>query len=555
MSDSRLSRLLNRRRAVVGLVSAGIASLAPSLASARQSPPIISRHDEQPSANQPSDQIIEPEPQPTIAPDEDSTVVLEQVEETSARYFAATGHNLAEPFLSAWTLGGGEALLGPPMSEPRYSADDGGIRQDFGPLALVHHPDRGDQGTITGVALPHTALKAIDSGAGQAGPGVCTSGASGCVVVESTGHTVSGALATFWHEHGGIQVIGPPLGEPRVTGTTTTQVFANAVLVQVDQGLVTFQPANAGVVAPLMATDPAFVPAPPTNGTSWLIRAEGGLNLRAGPANDAAIIATLPDNAEFIAAPAAEGNWAGGYVDGFSGWVSREYLTEVAPPVTGDTRDWRLDVWQGATLAETNVRRQPSTAGTSIRTLGAEEPVVVRGWVRGEAVTDNQITWAELEGGGFVYARNIRRAAPVAPPPLFAEAPQQGKWIDVHLTQQVMVAYEGQMPIRTMVTTTGMPGWETPPGWYAINTRVANETMESGSIGAENFYVLKDVLFTQYFTDRGHALHYAWWKNAETIGRPGSHGCLNLLLEDARFLWDWASIGTPVICRTEGGMQ
>jgi hypothetical protein len=85
-----------------------------------------------------------------------------------------------------------------------------------------------------------------------------------------------------------------------------------------------------------------------------------------------------------------------------------------------------------------------------------------------------------------------------------------------------------------------MAGWETPPGYYAINGRVPNETMTSGAIGAEHFYKLEDVLFTQYFTDRGHAIHYAWWRTPETIGRPGSHGCLNTLLDDARFLWDWA---------------
>jgi len=97
-----------------------------------------------------------------------------------------------------------------------------------------------------------------------------------------------------------------------------------------------------------------------------------------------------------------------------------------------------------------------------------------------------------------------------------------------------------------MVTTTGMAGWETPPGFYFINHRVANETMTSGAIGAESFYKLEDVLFTQYFTDRGHAIHFAWWRTPETIGRPGSHGCLNVLLDDARFLWDWCTIGTPV---------
>jgi lipoprotein-anchoring transpeptidase ErfK/SrfK len=26
----------------------------------------------------------------------------------------------------------------------------------------------------------------------------------------------------------------------------------------------------------------------------------------------------------------------------------------------------------------------------------------------------------------------------------------------------------------------------------------------------------------------------------------GLHGCINLLLEDARFFWDWAELGTPV---------
>jgi lipoprotein-anchoring transpeptidase ErfK/SrfK len=102
------------------------------------------------------------------------------------------------------------------------------------------------------------------------------------------------------------------------------------------------------------------------------------------------------------------------------------------------------------------------------------------------------------------------------------------------------------MPVRTIEVTTGMAGWETPPGFYSIVHRVANETMTSGAIGAENHYRLDDVLFTQYFTDLGHALHFAWWRTKETIGRPGSHGCVNLLLDDARYFWDWAALGTPV---------
>jgi lipoprotein-anchoring transpeptidase ErfK/SrfK len=165
-------------------------------------------------------------------------------------------------------------------------------------------------------------------------------------------------------------------------------------------------------------------------------------------------------------------------------------------------------------------------------------------------VVENSFIWAQLAGGGYVFARNVGRSAPVAPTPLPDDAPWEGRWIDIQLTQQIMVAYEGRTPVRTIVVTTGMPGWETPPGFYWINARVENETMESGAIGAEYFYKLENVLYTQYFTDRGHAFHYAWWRTPETIGRPGSHGCINMLLEDSEFMWNWAGIGTPVYVRT-----
>ncbi len=192
------------------------------------------------------------------------------------------------------------------------------------------------------------------------------------------------------------------------------------------------------------------------------------------------------------------------------------------------------------------MREQPSTSAKVVEELVYGDPVEVSAWIRGEEVFEGANLWAQLGRNRFVYARNVGRSAPVAPPPLPPDAPATGPWLDVNLTQQLMIAYDGRNATRTMVTTTGMAGWETPPGFYFINHRVANETMTSGAIGAESFYKLEDVLFTQYFTDRGHAIHFAWWRTPETIGRPGSHGCLNVLLDDARFLWDWCTIGTPV---------
>jgi len=261
---------------------------------------------------------------------------------------------------------------------------------------------------------------------------------------------------------------------------------------------------------------------------------------------DASMVAVLPNNTEFIAAAGTSGEWVPGYANSLSGWVSSSFLSERPPLPQLQLADWDPSVWQGATLEETNIRREPTTKSPIVETLDYGDPVTVTAWLKGEEVFEAADLWAKVGEGRYAYSRNIGRNAPVLPTALPPDAPTWGKWIDISLIQQLLTAYDGTTPLRTVEVTTGMAGWETPPGFYSILHRVANETMTSGAIGAENHYRLDDVLFTQYFTDRGHALHFAWWRTKETIGRPGSHGCINLLLDDARFFWDWAELGTPV---------
>jgi lipoprotein-anchoring transpeptidase ErfK/SrfK len=56
------------------------------------------------------------------------------------------------------------------------------------------------------------------------------------------------------------------------------------------------------------------------------------------------------------------------------------------------------------------------------------------------------------------------------------------------------------------------------------------------------------VLYTQYFTSNGHALHYNYWSPASAFGRPaGSHGCVGLQLDAAASFWQFATVGTPVV--------
>jgi lipoprotein-anchoring transpeptidase ErfK/SrfK len=64
-----------------------------------------------------------------------------------------------------------------------------------------------------------------------------------------------------------------------------------------------------------------------------------------------------------------------------------------------------------------------------------------------------------------------------------------------------------------------------------------------GVLGGE-YYNVPDVPDVMYFTDFGHALHGTYWHN--NFGTPMSHGCVNLPMDVAAWMYQWASVGTRV---------
>jgi lipoprotein-anchoring transpeptidase ErfK/SrfK len=127
----------------------------------------------------------------------------------------------------------------------------------------------------------------------------------------------------------------------------------------------------------------------------------------------------------------------------------------------------------------------------------------------------------------------------------------QERWIDVNLSSQAVTAMIGGQPVHYALATTGAKGMETPTGEFRINYRVYNETMTSASLGipaeVEN-YRLENVLFTQYFTNEGHALHLNYWRPDSYFGNiPSSHGCAGLRYADAEYLWNFAGVGTRLV--------
>jgi hypothetical protein len=130
--------------------------------------------------------------------------------------------------------------------------------------------------------------------------------------------------------------------------------------------------------------------------------------------------------------------------------------------------------------------------------------------------------------------------------PHWADYSEDGRWIDVSLTPlQHLVAMQGDLPVFRDLVTAGVER-RTKPGFYRVLRRVANETMDSRTVpDATHKYLLKDVLYTQYFHTDGSAIHYNWW--AVSWGYPGSQGCLGMRMDGSKFMWEWAGVGTPLL--------
>ncbi len=142
-------------------------------------------------------------------------------------------------------------------------------------------------------------------------------------------------------------------------------------------------------------------------------------------------------------------------------------------------------------------------------------------------------------------------AAPVVAPPAAAppvaqpRRPSSGesRSIVVNLSKQWMYAYEGDEIVFDAPVSTGRDGMETPTGTYAIYTKLPKQTMDGVTNG--EYWIVPNVPNVMYFNG-GVALHGTYWHNRFGTGARLSHGCVNLPLKAAAWLYAWASVGTPV---------
>jgi hypothetical protein len=173
--------------------------------------------------------------------------------------------------------------------------------------------------------------------------------------------------------------------------------------------------------------------------------------------------------------------------------------------------------------------------------LGHNVSIHVTGRVQGA----DGSTWYRTDQG-FLQSKSVRLPRP-------PDRMLSGRWIDADLREPAMLtAYDGSHLVLTTLVIKGTIANQTPTGTFTIGRRVADETMDSGTLGVDPHgpggYHLEHVLYTQYFTSDGASIHYNYWSS--NWGYAGSHGCLGLPLAEAKFLWDWADLGTPVVIRS-----
>jgi len=116
------------------------------------------------------------------------------------------------------------------------------------------------------------------------------------------------------------------------------------------------------------------------------------------------------------------------------------------------------------------------------------------------------------------------------------------KWIDIKLTTQSLVAYEGDQPVLSTLVSTGRAGTPTPIGRFRIREKHRYRDM-AGGVGADHYHY-RNVPHVMFFHGP-YSLHGTYWHS--NFGHPMSHGCVNMSLGDAEWLFNWAPLGTLVV--------
>ena len=110
----------------------------------------------------------------------------------------------------------------------------------------------------------------------------------------------------------------------------------------------------------------------------------------------------------------------------------------------------------------------------------------------------------------------------------------------INLSEQKVYAYKGSTLVKTFIVSTGKPSTPTDNGTFFVHTKYQSQTMRGEG------YVTPNVPWVTYY-NQGEGFHGAPWNTAGIAsGTPKSHGCTNMRVEDAKWVYDFLPIGAMV---------
>ena len=364
------------------------------------------------------------------------------------------------------------------------------------------------------------------------------------VYIEETGHTIGGVFLDYWRATGEETMFGYPISEPfAAPDGYYSQVF--------ERGVLQYLPLKVWTVEPFVRPMPVgrLLIGEQTSGfgnASGKRLASGNRvpGMRALAADDPAV-------QEIMA--------AGGIYDETTGHtISGDYLAWY--------RAHEGDYYLGAPLSEI-VAEEGRPAQWFESGLLIETPDGVHMAPLGQRLAERLgVSTAPSPANGapdydeslFVKTDN---PAPVASPFSPMSPPSRGpKHIEVSIAEQVLRAYEGDTLVLETFVSTGVEPNHTETGRFRVRYKVPTEDMrgatdnqgtvvwvvgDGGSAPPGSIpYGVPDVPNVMYVNLDAEALHGAYWHN--NFGQRMSHGCINLPLAVAAFLYGWAPLGTPV---------
>lgn len=138
----------------------------------------------------------------------------------------------------------------------------------------------------------------------------------------------------------------------------------------------------------------------------------------------------------------------------------------------------------------------------------------------------------QLEGGNAVFELDATETP--------FETATVIRRVDLNLSTQRATAYENDQVVNSWAISSGTPSTPTPTGNFSV---FAHTAMQDMGCGPTSSYCTEDVPWSTWFAP-DIAFHGTYWHN--NFGQQMSHGCVNMPVSAAKYIYDWAPVGTAV---------